>query len=344
VSLPDALAAEFHRQGRACAGLDSPFMHRLMHLLPAVVEPTGPVGRRLLSFGGDVGPAGHSLPLRLAGALHALVLTGDRLADAYPPHSVPDATLRAAVQDALDRRSDAVLHWLDRAPQTNEVRRSAALLAGAAWLSRRNGLPLVVSELGASAGLNLMFDRFALETGAGRIGAGEPALMLAPELRGGIPPVAAVRVAGRRGVDLSPVDPSTQEGRLRLLAYLWPDQPARRRLTEAAMAVAVAQVDRADALDWLRARLAVPHPGHLHLIVHTVAWQYFPPAVQQGCTALLEAAGARATAEAPLARLGMETDRAQPGAALWLDLWPGAVRVDLGRVDFHGRWLDWRAV
>ena len=97
-------------------------------------------------------------------------------------------------------------------------------------------------------------------------------------------------------------------------------------------------------MDWLAQRLAQPQPGALHLVFHTVAWQYFPAATQARGAALLAAAGACATADAPLARLAMEGDSTGlPGAALTLDLWPGGQRIALGRVDFHGRWVDWQA-
>ena len=56
---------------------------------------------------------------------------------------------------------------------------------------------------------------------------------------------------------------------------------------------------------------------------------------------MIEEAGSAATDEAPLAWLGMEADDAPDGAALGLRLWPGDVRLGLGRADFHGRWVDW---
>jgi hypothetical protein len=236
-----------------------------------------------------------------------------------------------------------VLAWLERPPQTNEVRRSAALIAVAGWIGARFGQPLRLSELGASAGLNLMFDRFALEAAGVRLGREAPALVLAPDWHGAPPPGGPLPpVVERRGVDLVPIDPATAEGRLRLLAYLWPDQPERRRLTDDAIGAAAAPVDRGDAIDWLAARLS-PTPGVLHLVVHTVAWQYFPPGAQARGKALLARAGAAATKAAPLARPGMEADGAGPGAGLFLDLWPEGGRIALGRADFHGRWLDWRA-
>jgi hypothetical protein len=335
-----SLRAAFADQARHCAGLGSPFMARLMTLAGDRLTADGPVGERLFAWEGDLSASGQSVPLRLAGALHALVLTGDPLGRAYPPAEADDDTLWAAVDRALHDRAGQVLDWLDRPPQTNEVRRSAALIAAASWLAARVGLPLRLWELGASAGLNLMFDRFALQAGGVRLGPEDAALTLAPDWRGPPPPVAPLRVLGRRGVDLAPIDPQTAEGRLRLLAYLWPDQPARRALTEAAIAVAQAPVDQGDAVDWLAERVR-PEEGVLNLCCHTVAWQYFPEETKARGEAVLAAAGARATPSAPVARIAMEADGRAPGAAIGVQLWPAGATVALGRADFHGRWIDW---
>ncbi len=130
---------------------------------------------------------------------------------------------------------------------------------------------------------------------------------------------------------------------MRLTAYLWPDQPERLVLTRAAASVATARIVKGDAIDWLSDRLASAPEGHLHLIQHTVAWQYFPADAQARGRALMEAAGAQATAHRPLAWLSMETDgdAGKRGAALTLRLWPGDLTLDLGRADFHGRWVHW---
>jgi hypothetical protein len=79
------------------------------------------------------------------------------------------------------------------------------------------------------------------------------------------------------------------------------------------------------------------------MVFHTVAWQYFPAETQARCRAALAAAGARATPDAPLARIGMEADAAPGSAALTVTLWPGGETRELARVDFHGRAVDWRA-
>ncbi|WP_137702895.1 DUF2332 domain-containing protein [Marimonas lutisalis] len=341
-----SLQGAFRRQARACAGLGSPFMAQLLDLLAEQWHDGLPLAPRFAAWDGDIGPAGASLPLRLAGGLHALVLSrrDAELAAVYPPESAGNAKLWREVERAMHAHAAFLDRWVDSPPQTNEVRRAIALIAAGHALAARGGRPMILSELGASGGLNLMWDRYALDIGGQSFGPPDPVLTLAPDWDGPLPPTAQVTVSGRRGVDLNPLDPHAPEDALRLLAYLWPDQPERLTRTRAAIAAQSAAVDRADAIDWLEDRLQQPHPGALHLIYHTVAWQYFPSDAQARGTALIEAAGARATEDAPLAWLSMENDGDDIGAALALRLWPGNTRHDLGRVDFHGRWMRWRGL
>jgi hypothetical protein len=77
------------------------------------------------------------------------------------------------------------------------------------------------------------------------------------------------------------------------------------------------------------------------MVYHTIAWQYFPKATQEACRAALDAAGATATADAPLAHVAMEGDATPGSAALTVTLWPGGEARTLARVDFHGRWIEW---
>jgi hypothetical protein len=331
-----AVRAAFHDQARSCAALGSPLMKRLMAGLAEALSPGDPVSDRVLGWPGDPTSRADSVPLRLAGGLHALVLSDEApdLASAYANGQDPTATALAAIR----AHPAFLLDWLTSPPQTNEVRRSAPLIAAAHWLTARFGLPLVLSELGASAGLNLLWDHYALTVAGQRFGSDDPALTLTPDWTGAIPPPAAPRIIDRRGVDLNPLDPIRD--RLRLLAYLWADQPDRIARTRAALNLAATvqpKIDRADAADWLETRLASPTEGALHLIFHTVAWQYFPRATQARALAAIEAAGQRG----PLARLSMEADGTARGAALTLTLWPGGRTIPLGRADFHGRWVDW---
>ena len=342
-----SLQAAFKAQAESCAALGSPFMERLLTML-AKDWPTGTaLDRKVDGFTGDIGPTGHSLPLRIASGLHALVLARSdaALVAAYPPREVEPQELRDAVLAALSKHEAFLLDWIESPPQTNEVRRSAALIAGAQVAVQHTGLPIHLSELGASGGLNMHWDAYALDIDGRRLGQPMPAIVLSPEWTGPPPPPGRTpQIAARAGVDLNPLDPRRADHLLRLMAYLWADQPGRLNQTRAAASVAETPPVRGDAIQWLAGRLAAAPQGRLHLIQHTVAWQYFDKAAQARGTALIEAAGARARPNRPLAWLSMEADgtKGAPGAALTLRLWPGDLRLNLGRVDFHGRWVDWR--
>lgn len=323
-------------------------MGQLLTLLADHWPEDSAIATRFAQFEGNIGPAGASLPLRMAGGLHALVLTGRApdLAALYPPAQATDAALLAGVLAAMDAQEAFLLDWIESPPQTNEVRRSAALMAGASVVAEHFDLPVVLSELGASGGLNLMWDHYALSLPGAQSTPPDPALTLSPDWEGPLPPMTRPRIAARAGVDLNPLDPGDSQDLLRLTAYLWPDQPHRLALTRAAAAIMDAPLDRGDAIDWLAARLQAVPGGHVHLIQHTVAWQYFPAAAQTRGRALIEAAGKAATETSPLAWLSMESDgdtTGAVGAALTLRLWPGDLTLHLGRADFHGRWVQWHA-
>ena len=339
--MTEAIRQSFRDQAAACQALGSPLTARVLRILADDLHQ-GAVATRVLSWPGNPGSAGDALALRLAGGLHALIREGRApdLAAAYAGGS--DADLRAALARAMATQEACLLRWLDSPPQTNEVRRSSVLIVAGHWLADRFGLPMVLSELGASAGLNLIWDHYALRIGTRVFGPSDAPVVLSPEWAGPLPPGRPPQVAARAGVDLNPLDPAAD--RLRLMSYIWADQPDRLARTAAAADLAAGfpgLVTRGDAVDWLATRLAQPFPGHLHLIFHTVAWQYFPAATQARGEALLAKAGARATAEAPLARLAMEAD-GKDGAAVTLTLWPGGKTIALARADFHGRWLRWQ--
>ncbi len=341
---PAHIKDAFAYQSAACASLGSPFMGNLMQLCADMPWPDGVVTDRVFGWQGDISPRGQSVPLRLAGALHALHLRGHAVLGAvYPPHDATDKTLWDAVSATLVTDAQFIDAWLDSAPQTNEVRRSATLIAVGHVLTERFGLPIRTSELGASGGLNLHWDSYAMDLNGVHLGNADPVLTLQPQWSGPLPPSTKITVAARSGVDLNPLNPANAEDALRLQAYLWPDQPERIALTRAAIASAKTRVAKADAIDWLAGQLD-HQAGQTHLIYSTVAWQYFPAEKQGLGEKLITAAGATATEETPVAWFGMENDGEARGAALILRLWPGDHRFDLGRADFHGRWIEWRGL
>jgi hypothetical protein len=344
--LEGSVRAAFAMQARACGRLGSPFMARLMGLFAERLEGGGAVADALLGWPGDPGVAADNAPLRLAGGLHALVLAGAApdLAGLYPPQEADDDALWDGVCRAMANHAAHLSAWLAQPPQTNEVRRAAALLPAFAMVARATGRPLALWEVGCAGGLNLRSDRFALDAGGVRHGPPDGSVRLQPDWDGPCPPPVPLAVVERRGVDIAPLDPTIAADRLRLCAYLWPDQPGRRALTEAAIAEARARpadIARADAVDWLRATLPERRAGAATVLFHTVAWQYLPPARRAEGDAAIAAAGARAGLDAPLARVAMEAD-GRRRAALTLDLWPEGTRHHLARVDFHGRSVAWQ--
>ncbi|WBU61848.1 DUF2332 domain-containing protein [Paracoccus albus] len=333
----------FDDQARSCRQLGSELTARIVETLGEVLSHhNGAVAQKVRGWQGDITSRGHSVPLRMSGALHGLVLDGAApdLEVAYRKGDVP-ASLIAEVLVTHELR---ILDWLQFAPQTNEVGRSAALIAAASFAIGQldHPLPLALSELGASAGLNLNFPDYALTVGGKRIGPANAPITLQPDWSGPLPGHARLQSVSRRGVDLSPLDHTDP---LRMRAYIWPDQPARLERLDAAIAHAAdhpPELEKGDASDWLETQILY-RQGELSFVYHTVAFQYFPADVKRRVTERLQRAGQAATASAPLAHFSMEADEVAGGAALTLELWTGdAHRWHLGRADFHGRWIDWQ--
>lgn len=171
---------DFRNQGQVCSALGSPFMAQLMQLFADRLTPGDPVSDALFNWPGDRSASGASVPLRLAGGLHMLVLCDKDpgLKSVYPPNTPSDEALWTAVQNAVQRHTQFLLEFIKLPPQTNEIRRSSVMIAASHLLADRFGLPMVLSELGASGGLNLLFDRYQLIVGKARFGARAPIIPL----------------------------------------------------------------------------------------------------------------------------------------------------------------------
>jgi hypothetical protein len=338
----------FVSQAETCASMGSPFTARLCRLLAENLRPSGMVADRVLNWASDPSGRADAVPLRLAGALHALVLE-DRdppLARVYPPHhdSASDADLWDTIAGAFERHPRFILSRLAWPPQTNEVMRSAALCPGFLTIADRLGLPLVTSELGASAGLNQVWDRFRYRFGDAAWGPENSPVTIAPDWSGPPPPCVEIKLLERAGCDRAPPDLREETDRLRLQSFVWADQAERMARMRAAMDLAAEtgiQIIARDALDWLTDRLALRLQGSVHAVYHSLFWQYFNRFSQVSAVELFSEAGRRATAEAPLAWLRLEGDGLTPGGAILLTLWPEGETRLLGRADFHGRWVRW---
>ena len=344
------VAAALTQQAQFCAALGAPFTGALCRALATAVPPASQTGQRLATWPGE--PMTDALPMRLTGALHALVRGGrvPGLAALYPPTAMPDDSALAAALAGLfaDAASDAaVAAFLDSPPQTNEVGRAGALVPGLLCVAAATGLPLALNELGASAGLNLNMDRFACDLGGVTAGDAASAVIVRPHWQGPPPPSAGLHVVARQGVDIAPLDASDAAVAERLLAFIWADQPERLARIEAAITLARLHpppLARGDAADWLERTLALAG-GVASVVYHSIAFPYSPPAAQARISAHLGTIGATATTAKPLAWLRLEMDDpanpAQP--AIRLSLWLGGHVQErlLGHAHAHGTFVQW---
>ena len=325
---------------RAC-----PLYAVLLERSAADAEAGGVVWEILQERAYDPGPS--ALALRFLAPVHRLVLEGrlPELARFYATAggSEPAAGAWEPFEAALRSHSELVRREAARPCQTNEPGRSAALLGGFLLLARSTGRPLRLLEVGASAGLNLRWDRYRY-TGAG---AGWGPATSPVRLEGAFvspPPLTGrLRIAERAGCDLAPLDAASEEGARVLRGFVWPDQPDRLRILEAALAVAAqvpVELERADAGEWLAARLARPRAGVVTAVFHSVFLQYLSAAAHRRLLSELDRAGRLATGEAPLAWLRLE-----PGPESFevrLTTWPGGEERLLATSGPHGRNVAWR--
>ena len=336
-----AVRTAFARQAAWCEKLGSPFTAALLQGCAEHLTSDTASGARILAWPGDPDSAADALPLRLAGALHGLVLSGaaPALAALYPPNPMPPpGALWHAVAVALQDYGTAVDVWLDHAPQTNEVTRCAALMAGLRVLAACCGPDMTLWEVGASAGLNLSPDRYLIQTGTLRSGPADSPVTIAPAWTGADPPGALPRIHARRGVDLHPLRITDPAQRTRLLSYVWPDQQARLARLRAAVALAAADppsLDQGDAAPWVEQHLHPGPDGKLRVLWHSIAFQYFPPQTQDRITRHMHGPGAGT------AWLRFEVDPDRPGPpTLRLRLPNGADHL-LGSGSPHGHDLTW---
>jgi hypothetical protein len=336
----------FRAQASNCGRLGSPFYQRFMSRCADLIEDRSRVEAAILGWEGDA--SFDAVALRLVGALRFLVLRGaaPELAPLFPSDGdgALDEADWARVRAAFVRHEADVLAFIASPPQTNEIRRCHALLGGFLEIARRLGSRLALWEIGASAGLNLLWDRWHYRTGDWTWGAPSAPLHLDTDWQGRRPAAVAVTVAARHGCDVRPFDLHRREDRLRLLSYVWPDQADRLARTETAIGCFLEsglRVERDDAIAWLRRRLPPRLEGAVRVVYHSIVVQYLSPAQRAELETLMRERGSSADDASPLAWLRLEPSADARCALLALTTWPAGAETTLAECDFHGRWLRW---
>lgn len=331
------MAARFRRQAAWSAVEGEGLYQALLERAAGDVEREGVSWRVVEPYAHEPGSA--VVPLRYLAAVHRLVLQGraPELAPFYASvggSSAPGGAWPHFIQ--VLTANEAECRALIANPcQTNEVGRSAPLLCGFLAVARAAGRPLRLLEIGCSAGLNLRWDAFDYGWW------GDPrAPVHLGDLFEDFPtrPQPRARVVERAGCDLAPIDPTSDHGALTLASFVWPSRGDRLEMLRGAIEVArriPAKVDRAPAAAWLASSLARPCGGVATVVYHSVFLQYLSEPERSRIGALIRAAGAAASLDAPLAWLRME-----PGPATYetrLTLWPGGRETLVAVSGPHGR-------
>jgi hypothetical protein len=294
-------------------------------------------------------------PVLLLACVHALLLDGGdhELARFYPNLTAhpdpgdPMPAFRAFCRSHADELGELLA---TRSTQTNEIGRCSLLLPVLGLLSDEVGA-LAHLDVGASAGLNLLFDRYeyVYEPG-GRVG-GPSAVHLECGTRGAVPvPTSMPAVVRRCGLDRSPVDVHDPIQRRWLEACVWPDQTDRFERLRAALEIAAREDVDLRSGDAVTDTAAIATSFDAHPVVtNTWVLNYLTADDRRAYVAALDALGAQRDiswifVEMPLLVPELPVrDPAQSDSVLVLVRWRGGTRtVDhLGVAHPHGYWLHW---
>ncbi len=342
------VATAFSNQVAYCTAADAPITARVVAAVADLLDDQTPGVLLDRIRGWEGAPLADALPLRIAGGLHALFLSGDApaLGAIYRGEDADDA---AIVRQVIAAHEDRLLPSLDGPPQTNEAGRSSSFIAAVLWLAEQ-GLPARFQclEIGSSAGINLMIDRYAYDLGGVKAGPSDPVMAFAPDWQGNPPPDHPIAITSLKGCDVAPVDLTDPAQALRLKGYIWPEHGVRFERMDAAIGAARAKAPdlvRMNAADFIETELARPQePGTTRMLMHSIVWQYVPKDQQARVTKAMDAAGAAATADRPLAWVALEANRDTHRHELVVRYWPGGAGGQLlAEAHPHGAWIKWMA-
>lgn len=319
----------------------------------------GGVLGRLLRAPGPSSPA--EARLLILAALHHAALADPSLPHAaWFPAAVPEARNASdgapsalALAYLVEHEAIVTAFLAEHRLQTNEVGRCAVLLPG--FLEAASfGRPLRLLELGASAGLNLHFDRYRYryQDGPGWGPTGGPELRSRAE--GAVPRALApptVDVAERVGVDLAPLDPADADDRRVLTSFVWADETDRIDRLRHALDVAAstpARLERGDLVAW-----AVEHgraeAGVTTVLFHSQVRHLLADEEVGRLSETVETGLRSGTPDGPFVYLSFEAPRGVPDdGSNWPELTVATSGGDgppswrtVCSADWHGHWVRW---
>ncbi len=296
-------------------------------------------------------PIGQPVPNLFLAAVHYLLLSGTQheLATFYPSCGMATQAVEnvfPAFRDFCLAHESAIRNLLaTRRVQTNEVRRCSYLLPAFTHIARQTeSRPLAIIDVGCSAGLNLIWDRYEYNYGNDKLAALASRVRITAELRGTVKPPIPQRpptVASRVGVDLHVPDVTRPDEALWLRALIWPDQAERLVMLSAAIEELrpdPPQLFEGDGLALLPELIRAAPAGAFVCVVHCHTLNQFSSEQREAFSRTLVAE----SANRPVVEVSAEWI-STPTTELRLHWWErGNVRTEhLANVDQHGRWIEW---
>jgi hypothetical protein len=295
---------------------------------------------------------GQPPPNLLFAAVHELLLSGVEhpLGGYYPdvtPSPLPRAEAGPHFRDfCLTHRERIVELVRARLVQTNVLERCGLLLPAIAEAASASH-ELAIIEIGASAGLNLLWDRYFYDYGAITWGDPSSPVSLLIELRGSTPLPhipADLRTAWRAGIDINPVDLRDPEAMLWQRALMWPERIDRQRRLEAARAIMGEDLPRiiaGDAAVLLPSLLdEVPHELPLVVFASFTLYQFTPDSRERVMSAI---AGHVSATGRPVSLITVDIRRGDAHATIARTWFEHDRRREQTRARGHphGAWIEW---
>ncbi len=293
---------------------------------------------------------GQPEPNLLFGAIHLLLINGEEHAlQRYYPSLVlnfgaADHAYPSFRKFALDYTVEIVQILQQKLVQTNEVQRSAylfpAILTVSAYFEDR---PMALVELGASAGLNLLWDQYLFQYDAEEpVGFSGSSLTVTCTLKGSKrPDISRIMpvISSRTGIDLSPIDVTNQDQITWLQALVWPEHFDRKaRLSKALRIALVNPVNlvQGDAIDLLPQILSKTPPSEIPCVYHTWVANQMSGEQREQLLQIVDEFGQKQDI------VHIHTN-IEPH--LHATVYRNGERIDLplANVDGHARWIEWLA-